>query len=74
MLIFLQKIIMDGHADFSPENQHGWPCLFFLKKLTWMAMLIFLQKSTWMAMLIFSQKINMDGVDFSPKNQHGWPC
>ena len=32
MLIFLQKINMDGHADF------------FFKKSTWMAMLIFLQK------------------------------
>jgi hypothetical protein len=42
---------MEGHADF------------FIKKLTWMPM------------LIFPKKINMDGHDdFSPKNQHGWPC
>ena len=53
MLIFSQKINMDGHADFS------------LKKSTLMAMLFFLKKLTWMAMLIFTQKISMEGhADF----------
>ena len=84
-----QKINMDGHADFSPNNQHGWPCYFFfqkinmdghtdffIKKLTWMAKLIFSSKKlTWMPMLIFPKKINMDGhADFSPENQQRWPC
>jgi hypothetical protein len=34
ILIFYQKINMDGHADFYPKNQHGWPCWFFPKKST----------------------------------------
>ena len=48
-LNFPQNIKMDGHTDF------------FMKNLTWMAIVIFPEKSAWMAILIFSQKINMDG-------------
>ena len=63
MLIFMQKINMDGHADF------------FVEKSTWMAMLIFFQKINMDGHADFPQKINMDGhADFSLKNKHGWPC
>ena len=30
---FSQKINMEGHDDFSPKNQHGWPYLFSHQKI-----------------------------------------
>ena len=58
MLIFYQfKKNIEGHADFTSKNKHGWPCEFFLEKLTSIAM------------LIFFKKINMEGqADFLRKN------